>query len=69
MIDKPIYIFDAYGTLLDLSAAARKVLSGHPDHCTQKFPVSRSYRCEGRPAAETATAVRALVSGDHGPEK
>jgi len=31
MTDKPVYIFDAYGTLLDLSAAARKVLSGHPD--------------------------------------
>lgn len=30
MAPEPVYIFDAYGTLLDVSAAARAVLKDHP---------------------------------------
>jgi 2-haloacid dehalogenase len=27
---QPVYVFDAYGTLFDVAAAARRVLAGHP---------------------------------------
>jgi 2-haloacid dehalogenase len=70
MTDKPIYIFDAYGTLLDLSAAARKVLSGHPDKVQLLAEVWRGRQLEyawtdmalGRSTDFWDATVRALDS-------
>jgi 2-haloacid dehalogenase len=70
MPDKPIYIFDAYGTLFDLSAAARRVLSEHPQKAQLLGEVWRGKQLEyawtdmalGRPTDFWDATVRALDS-------
>jgi 2-haloacid dehalogenase len=70
MLDKPIYIFDAYGTLLDLSAAARKQLSDHPNKALLLAEVWRGRQLEyawtdmalGRSTDFWDATVRALDS-------
>lgn len=46
MTDGPVYVFDAYGTLLDIAAAARRVLSGHPDQARLLAEVWRARQLE-----------------------
>lgn len=68
MADQPIYIFDAYGTLFDLSAAARKVLAGHSGKAQLLAEVWRGRQLEcawtdmalGRPTDFWDATVRGL---------
>jgi 2-haloacid dehalogenase len=46
MAQQSIYIFDAYGTLLDLSAAARQVLAAYPDQARLLAEIWRGRQLE-----------------------
>jgi 2-haloacid dehalogenase len=46
MADGSVYVFDAYGTLLDIAAAARRVLSGHPEQARLLAEVWRGRQLE-----------------------